>query len=168
MRVSGHADFDAAADWGVLRILGEFATGCLLQRAFASGFARSAPWRSAIAPLAIVGAWGAIWIGWIPAVVGCFAVLVYALAHQRGGFAQLLAARPIVFLGEASYSIYILHYVVLRYFTHAFRGRGVPDDATIVARITVEFAVILVAAIAAHVAIENPLRWRLRRWVAPV
>jgi peptidoglycan/LPS O-acetylase OafA/YrhL len=166
MHVSGYPGFNATADFGVLRIAGEFATGCFLQRAFASGFARTAPW-GAIAPLAIAAAAVAVALESATAVVACFAVLVYALANERGGFARVLATRPIVYLGDASYAIYILHYVVLRFFAHAFRGSEV-EGAGLVGRVVLEFVVILVAAIAAHVVIENPARRRLRSWVAPV
>jgi peptidoglycan/LPS O-acetylase OafA/YrhL len=151
LRFLGYPGFNATTDYGVLRIGGEFATGCLLQRAYVAGFARNAPW-AVIAPLSVVGAGLALLLESAAAMVFCFAVLVYALAHQRGALATFLSTRPIVFLGEASYAIYILHFVVLRYFAHAFRGSSDITGAPLVER----------------VAIENPVRRRLRRWVAPV
>lgn len=168
MRGLGYPGFNATADWGIVRIAGEFATGCLLQRAFVAGFARNAPW-AVIAPLSIVAAGVAVLVGSAAAVVFCFAVLVYALAYQRGGVARLLATRPLVFLGDASYAIYILHFVVLRFFAHAAAGSPEPERSADLALVALEeFAAILVAAIAAHLVIENPARRSLRRWVAPV
>jgi peptidoglycan/LPS O-acetylase OafA/YrhL len=167
LRMLGYPGFNATTDYGLVRIGGEFATGCLLQRAFAAGFARNAPW-AVIGPLAVVAAGISLLMESAAAMVFCFAVLVYALAHQRGALAAFLSTRPIVFLGDASYAIYILHFVVLRLFAHAFRGSSDVTGAPLLERVVLEFVGILVVAIAAHVAIENPARRRLRRWVAPV
>ena len=167
MRASGYPGFNATAHWGVVRIAGEFAAGCCLQRAFVSGFARSAPW-DALAPIAIAAALAAIALGSAAAVVACFAVLVYALAHQRGALARALASRPLVFLGDASYAIYIVHYVVLRLFAHALRGSPEPAGGDLVARVAFQLAAVLGVAIAAHLLVESPARRRLRRLVAPV
>jgi peptidoglycan/LPS O-acetylase OafA/YrhL len=166
MRLTGHRDFLATADWGVLRIAGEFATGCLLQRAWVHGFARSAPW-GAIGALAFAAAILATGFRSATTVVFCFAVLVYALAHQGGALARFFGTRPLVFLGDASYAIYILHFVVLRFIAYRFPGAPELAGAALL-RVGLEFVAILVVAIAAHVLIENPTRRRLRSWVARV
>jgi peptidoglycan/LPS O-acetylase OafA/YrhL len=168
MHQVGYPGFNATADWGVVRIAGEFATGCFLRRAFGAGFARAVPW-GAVAPLALVAAAVAMSVQSAAAIVASFAVLVYALAQQRGGLARLLATRPLVFLGDASYAIYILHFVVLRFFAHAVAGAPETESGqAILGRVALELAAILVAAIAAHLVIENPARRRLRRCVAPI
>jgi len=45
--------------------------------------------------------------------VALFAPLLLSLAFARGPFAALCAWPPIVFLGEASYSIYLVHFPIL-------------------------------------------------------
>ncbi len=44
-----------------------------------------------------------------------FCALIFLMALQRGLLSKLLASRPLVWLGEISYSIYLLHYVILEY-----------------------------------------------------
>lgn len=164
----GHADFNTALDYGWLRIGGEFATGCWLQRAWSQGFARGAPWAwigpAALAAAALCGAFD------LPAgVVASFAVLVYALAHERGPLARALAATPCVFLGEASYAIYLMHWVVLRVLLYTALApiplTGRPGTLGVVA---IDFAIVVAVSVLAHVAVDAPLRRRLRRLVAPV
>lgn len=164
----GHADFNAALDYGWLRIGGEFATGCWLQRAWLRGFARGAPWEW-IGPAAL-GA--AVVFGTLdlPAgVVASFAVLVLALAQQRGVLARALSIAPFVFLGEASYAIYLMHWVVLRVLLYTAWApiplTGRPGTLGVVA---VDFACVVAVSVLAHLAIDVPLRRRLRRLVAPV
>ncbi|WP_354345513.1 acyltransferase family protein [Phyllobacterium ifriqiyense] len=44
-----------------------------------------------------------------------FAALIYVFAHERGWISCALKARPLVFLGEISFSTYMLHQIVSRY-----------------------------------------------------
>jgi len=168
MRLVGHPDFNATADSGWVRIAGEFLAGCLLQRAWAAGWGRHAPW-GWLAPAAVAAAAALTLTGSAAAMVACFAVLVYALAHERGPLASLLAARPIVFLGEASYAIYLMHWVVLRILIHAHVNpfAGTAWQANLPARFAFDLAAIVSVAIAVHLAVEAPARRHLRRWVAP-
>lgn len=60
-----------------------------------------------------------VWRGPLPlmaALVGAysplFALLIYGLAKQRGVVARILSTRGFVFLGEISYSLYLIHLVV--------------------------------------------------------
>ena len=64
---------------------------------------------------AYVGGAGATWImssGTAP----CFALLILAMATERGLISQLLSHPVFVFLGEISFSIYLLHQILLRYY----------------------------------------------------
>jgi len=168
MRAVGHADFDAAADWGWIRIGGEFLAGCLLQRAHAAGWARLAPWEW-LGPGAVLAAAVLSVFGSAAAIVACLALLVYALAHDRGPLARLLSTRPIVFLGEASYAVYLMHWVVLRVLLHVCPDplAGTAWRGSMPARFAFDLAAIGAVSIAVHLAVEAPARRRLRRWVAP-
>ncbi|WP_426608653.1 acyltransferase family protein [Bradyrhizobium sp. McL0616] len=42
-----------------------------------------------------------------------FAVLILVFAFQKGGISNLVSARPLVLLGEASYALYLVHYSLL-------------------------------------------------------
>jgi peptidoglycan/LPS O-acetylase OafA/YrhL len=164
----GRPSFFATTDWGWIRIGGEFLAGCFLQRAWSAGWARRAPW-GALGLVGVAGAAACVAIGHAAGTVVCFAVLVYALAHERGPLARLLAARPLVFLGEASYAIYILHWVVLR-----ARAYGLPHPLAATpwagsrtAVVALDLALALAVAVAIHVALENPARRHLRLWFSP-
>ncbi|MGZ3237576.1 MAG: acyltransferase family protein, partial [Burkholderiaceae bacterium] len=49
-----------------------------------------------------------------------FAVmLIYVIAHQRGAISRALSKKWLIFLGEISFALYLVHQIVLRYFqTH--------------------------------------------------
>jgi peptidoglycan/LPS O-acetylase OafA/YrhL len=45
-----------------------------------------------------------------------FAVLIYVFAFQGGRLSRWVSCRPLVYLGEASFSLYMLHIIVVTYF----------------------------------------------------
>lgn len=160
----GQPNFTATIAWGALRIGGEFAAGALLCRAYRLGFARTAPWGAiAVASLALAFAFTQgkdMAFG----IVGCFGIAVFALAHQRGPLAWLFSLRPVVFLGEISYSIYLVHWVVLRMAEYTFglalrKAGGLP---LLVGGILV---LVLACSVVTYFAVERPTRRRLRAWV---
>lgn len=164
----GYADFNTALDYGWLRIGGEFATGCWLQRAWANGFARSAPW-AWIGPAAVGAAVVCGVFDLHAGVVASFAVLVLALAYERGALVRVLSLRPIVFLGEASYAIYLMHWVVLRVLLYtALAPIPLTGRPGTLAMVAIDLAIVIAVSIAAHLAVDVPLRRRLRALVTPV
>lgn len=48
--------------------------------------------------------------------VFCFGALIYVLAHGRGKLSLLLSQPPLVLLGEISFSLYLLHRMMLTYY----------------------------------------------------
>ena len=108
----GHAAFDAYLDWGWLRIGGEFIAGCWLFVAYRSG---------------IAGGWPLGWLGLAALLVGlklcttavpagsvaAFAIVVFALAHSRQPLDLLFGNRVSVYLGEISFSIYMIHWFII-------------------------------------------------------
>lgn len=160
---TGHADFSASVSWGALRIGGEFVAGCLLWRAFAIGRFERAPW-GAIA-VAAFGTAGFLtrWPGTAFPIVCCFGVGIFALAHARGPLAWLFALPPIVFLGEISYSIYLLHWVVLRIFEYSI-GTSVMRLGGRGFALAVMIVVIIGGSVLTYFGVERPARRRLRAW----
>ncbi len=90
------------------------------------------------------------------------AALVVADARlvQPGGFARLLAARPLHFLGTISYGIYLWHWPVIVYLTGQRTGLSQwPLDL-------LRIAVTLALATASYYLVERPVRLaRLHGWV---
>ena len=97
-------------------------------------------------------------------------LLILGVTYRGGIPAYLLSCRPVVFLGEISYSIYLIHGVVLRllktvlpaaHFEHAPAplrwGLAMGN-----------FAAVILAAILLYYCVENPARsWLRRRFESP-
>ncbi len=106
---------------------------------FGSGFGRiAALWTSAPAAIAF-GHAGSSW---------AFAAAIAVLASSRGALARALSGAVPVFLGRASFAIYLLHPVLFK-----FLSAWLPRDAVSPAPV---LAVLLLLAAVAHLAIEQP------------
>jgi peptidoglycan/LPS O-acetylase OafA/YrhL len=100
--------------YGLLRMAMQFTAGmCLCQyfrlRGEQSRYASHMADASAVAVLLIslfVPALGAV----MPLLFAC---LVLGLAYQKGFAFKLLSTRPIVFMGEISYSFYLVHWIMM-------------------------------------------------------
>jgi peptidoglycan/LPS O-acetylase OafA/YrhL len=89
-----------------------------------------------------------------------FALMIYALAYARGPLAAMLSVSPIVLLGEASYSIYILQAPVYAALAPVipWRGPGL---------FVVYLPALLIISLISLMLVERPLRSGLRRLLAP-
>jgi peptidoglycan/LPS O-acetylase OafA/YrhL len=90
------------------------------------------------------------------------ALLIFCAARYRGAIFRPLTCRPVIVLGEASYSIYLVHLVIL---TAAVRllvpaGHGIWYDVAELLLITI---VIFLISIALYAFYEAPARNLLRR-----
>src|SRR5262245_36586672 len=61
------------------------------------------------------------------ALVALLAVTILGTAMSRGSWARTLGSRPLLWLGEVSYSIYIVHFPVLIIIRRFGRGWDLPD-----------------------------------------
>lgn len=96
-----------------VRAISEFAIGVALHRLWRDGRLARLPWTAIV--LGCVVAMIAIAAATPPrhamdyAIVLLMAPLLLGLAHGAGAAARLLSWRPLVYLGEISYSIYLMH-----------------------------------------------------------
>jgi peptidoglycan/LPS O-acetylase OafA/YrhL len=92
-----------------------------------------------------------------------FAALLVLLPRSQGAVARVLASRPLCFLGEASYSLYILHMPLLFTWKSVMKRLEVPTtSAGAVAVLTVGVVGLCVLA---HQWVEKPARgWIRARW----
>ncbi len=161
-RLAGFPLTEATIAWGALRILPCFAFGCALYIAF-----RRAPMprpilMSALSAALLIGAAGlGLWDGLL---VGLCGFLILALASLPNSKAGVLASRPAVYLGEISYSVYmVLVPWQLLAVNVAARLTNAPDKQL---QLFVWLAILgmlpVVAAIAYHL-VEFPARRALRR-----
>lgn len=92
-----------------------------------------------------------------------FAVIVWALASQKGRIAQFLSAKPMQVLGESSYALYICHVPFFQVLLEVAAGTGVPVMNLGFAFFAI--VVLIALSVLIHYTFERPLRKRLR---APV
>ena len=157
----------AGASLNPLVRLPEFLLGCWLGGVF---LAHRPSWRAA-SPIAVTTALAIIalatWAGFhptfkVPHLVAAplFAVLILAVAASRSPGRGLLAAAPLVLLGEASYALYMLHGPLHGYTLAAF-NRAAPSVPN-----GIRFVVYVVAALALAISsyrwLEHPMRVWLR------
>lgn len=90
--------------------LGEI-TYRLFRRFSDRGIMPAGRWEWAIVPLAIIP----FWFEPLPDIVGplIFAVVIFVLAFENGPVSKGLQVPPLQFLGKISYSIYMIHFLVL-------------------------------------------------------
>jgi peptidoglycan/LPS O-acetylase OafA/YrhL len=153
------------AQIGALRIMPSFLLGVSL---YAFGRKHSAPawaaWPIALAATAwIVAActlnlWeGLVWFG--------LAALIYRLSEtSRHGRDALLASKGFVFLGAASYALYMIHLPIDIVWFHALEKLGVTETSNVVLRLGAVagvFVICILASAFAYLWLEEPAR----KWI---
>ncbi|APR87985.1 Acyltransferase [Minicystis rosea] len=168
LRLYGVPSLDANVHGGPVRIAGEFVAGCALflfhreVQGSAAG-ARTAAFATAFAVLGIVAL---IMVRRAdPFALIFFAVLIVALALSPHGLAKPLSAPLVIFFGEASYSLYMTHVIVLRVLKVVFpMSRFAERSLAVRAGVLGGYlALIFAAAALTYVAVERPAREWLRR-----
>ena len=89
-----------------------------------------------------------------------YAMITLGLAFDRTWLARSLAARPMVFLGEISYGIYLLQFPVWTLFTYFV---GNPDAVKSTRGFYIFVAVLLVSSALSYFGIERPTRKLIRK-----
>jgi peptidoglycan/LPS O-acetylase OafA/YrhL len=158
--------FDFVLDrHGLVRVALEFPTGCLLFRL--------APCLPAWLPTLSVGAAAGLAVALFGTRWGDLAALPLLMAlilacAGRNLIARLLAAPPLVWLGEVSYSVYMVHVVALTFLGRlaphvlaAFPAAGRP------LMLAVSLGAVIALAAALHYTTERPARSYFRRLLRP-
>ncbi len=124
------------------------------------------------------------WLMWTPAqpfpiltqLHMCFgyalpcAVLIWCVVRYKGPLAAALAWKPMVFVGEISYSIYLIHIMIIGAFTRGGLAKFLPAEGPLALPVR---AIVLIAAVIAvstvtYYLIEVPARnWLRRTFAAP-
>jgi peptidoglycan/LPS O-acetylase OafA/YrhL len=92
------------------------------------------------------------------------ALLVFCAARYRGAASRLLTSRPAIALGEASYSIYLVHSIVL-ISAVKLTGSAVHGTAYNVVKLIFLMAIVVAISLLLYAYYEAPARsWLRRRW----
>jgi peptidoglycan/LPS O-acetylase OafA/YrhL len=147
----------------LIRVSGEFLAGAAMCRAVMLGTVpRSGDLVGLVALAAIAfAAWG----GTPDGILVGLALLVLAAATAHGPFEKVLAFGPVVWVGEISYSIYMVHFPVLIISRRVLEATGMASLASLL-QFALLIAVVIAAAATMYYVVERPARTRLRDLVA--
>ena len=91
-----------------------------------------------------------------------FAALLHGLTTSSGPLSRVLASRPLIVLGEASYALYILHMPVMDLLERVATRAGIVLPAPVFVPLFLLVAIGVSMAVFRYV--EEPARRLLRRW----
>ncbi len=164
----GQSGLNAVGWIGLVRAALEFAIGFLLWRLFSDPVVQRWNWN-------LIGAACLIALAVLLAVTGprsltdllfvaLFAPLLLSLAFARGLLAKICAWRPLVFLGEASYCIYLVHFPILWKVAAILSAHadGLPDWLARAIGIAATALGATIAGVALHLVVERPCRRYVR------
>jgi peptidoglycan/LPS O-acetylase OafA/YrhL len=112
LRLKGVAGTNAAGTLGLLRVITEFSAGCLLYRARANGLMRMPPVADVIG-LGVLLASAAEVLN-IFAALPATALIILRASHPRSPTTRCLSLPLFVWLGEVSFSLYMVHWIVIQ------------------------------------------------------
>jgi peptidoglycan/LPS O-acetylase OafA/YrhL len=95
------------------------ATGTLLELAavaLAAAAMYPPAWWGVIHRFVTPSIYGEVWLSTAGICVLPFALLIFVMANEWGWVSRLFGSRPAVLLGEISYTVYILHFILIRYY----------------------------------------------------
>jgi len=149
----------------LLRISGEFLCGAALCRAVALGNGLPAVSGDTFGIAALLAFFLGAYLGFADmALIVFLAILIFRTATAAGPLASFLGSRPLVWLGEISYSLYMVHFpllIAIRRFWEQLgfaawgsMGRGLAFAVTV--------AFVIAVAAALFYFVERPARSRLR------
>ena len=98
------------------------------------------------------------------ALVGLLALTILATAMSRASWARMLGSGPLVWLGEVSYSVYMVHFPVLIVIRRFWERLGFAEwgpAGKVFAFLATDLLVVALAAVLFYV-VERPVRTRLR------
>jgi peptidoglycan/LPS O-acetylase OafA/YrhL len=151
----GVQDTDVTGTPGMVRMLFEFASGCLLFRAVANGL-KPLPKLAdagAVSMLLVSLLWQDVIFLALPAI----ALIILSAAQNEGPIARALSMRPVVILGEISFSLYMVHWMILNVANWMIRNLELNSAETAILNATLLLTVIGTSVLSYRL-IELPAR----------
>ena len=154
----------------ILRIVPEFMAGCFLYRFSQSGFGRSWANAGTVFGLASIALLSQMGDRWEILLLPCICILIGSL-YQGGSLGNaMFSSNPIVFLGEISYSIYLVHPIVQIIGNEIVGGMNLaPSPLTGWIVLGIELSAVIALASVGYFYIERPFRkWLVQRPDSPI
>ncbi|MFN3838896.1 MAG: acyltransferase family protein [Brevundimonas sp.] len=162
-QMAGFPLTEATIRWGALRIVPCFALGCALYLVYRRAPLR-APWLCSAASfgLMVLSAALGLWDGVTVLLAGALILSLASLPNDRAGW---MASRPAVYLGEISYSVYMVC-VPWKLLSVGLAAKlfDAPDKQLQIFVWLAILALLPVVAAASYHLIERPARKALRGW----
>lgn len=95
----------------------------------------------------------------------CIGLLIFALRESRAGF-QWLASRPLRWMGDTSFGIYLWHFPIMRVVHHYWYSPESSLTENIMWLIVCLLGTLIMAAISFHFVEAPIMRWGRKRFVA--
>ena len=157
MALTANGNVNVTGTPGMLRMVCEFACGCLLYRAIWNGLPTLPSAATLIAGALLLVAFSSERADFL--ALPAFGLIVLLTAQGRGLIASCLSFAPIVFLGEISYSIYLVHWILLQLSNRALSGTTLNGSEKII-WVVGFIGIVLLVALCTFQLIEQPAR----RW----
>lgn len=155
---ASHREMNLAGRAGFLRLACEFTAGCLIQRAYQLRPHDGASWSRANLIALVVLAACLLYPPAVPFSVLAFGFLIMSLAHHEGWLNRSLSTKTAVFLGEISYSLYLMHFIVMQ-MEGWYIGRFPPHGTALKMALSAGLvAAILAVSICTWMWVERPAR----------
>jgi peptidoglycan/LPS O-acetylase OafA/YrhL len=116
----------------------------------------SEAWRFALKPY--VTETGAFWLHYTGFTIIPFALFITMIAIQRGAISKFFAWKPMLFLGDMSFALYMLHGVYIAYFSTTFH-----EEYSLIPSLWF-FGSLMIAAHIMHKSIVQPMRKQVLIW----
>ena len=113
--------------------------------------------------LLLVVAISALFIHSIELVYFAFALIIFGLSYDGGWLGKFLSLRPVVYGGMISYSMYMSHAVVIKFFAAAAHKIGMQTQSMQITGAFIFIGAVLISASAFYHLIEAPCNKVLRR-----
>jgi peptidoglycan/LPS O-acetylase OafA/YrhL len=162
-------DYPGTQAYGLFRIIAEFSSGILICKLYRQEIGKNLPWDRIIAFLAIL----ILFVGgitevsfrisalyWVPLLM---VLVIFGLAYSPPKLTKILGSPVALFMGRASYSLYLTHMItvpVLRHITYSYEAAQA-DFLVRLMLIVAWVVVILLVAIVMYLIVEEPVRYKL-------
>lgn len=157
----------AAGDSPLVRVMAGFLVGMAAFQIsrFTTGTAKVPVLGTVV--LALVVVWATVGSAPLWSGILLFGCLILALATERDWLCRIFALRWVVYLGEVSYAVYMVHWVVRVVVRTAAEKAGVIDTIPPGLLVATYIVATLGAAMLLYHVVERPWRRKLRALLAP-